>query len=233
MAASDPRSTLAWPRDGLVLALDSSLGVPSVALARGGHVLDALTTDGETKGRLAELSRAVLARHGLVPRALDALVVGVGPGRFTGVRSAVAVAKGLAFARGTPVVGVRSLDALRTDESCAVLGDGPRAVYTDSLDGPSPGEILAMSLVEFVAALEHGPRRRFVGAALGPLRESLAAAGVDVSLEERELNASLHLACALAGAAVSPPSEVEPAYVREASVTAPRIAPPKLPFAGN
>ena len=44
--------------------------------------------------------------------ALDALAVGHGPGSFTGIRSAVAAARGLALAAALPVLGVGTLEAL-------------------------------------------------------------------------------------------------------------------------
>src|SRR5690606_22800477 len=43
---------------------------------------------------------------------LDGLVVGVGPGSFTGVRIGVSVGQGLAYSLNVPVVGINSLHAL-------------------------------------------------------------------------------------------------------------------------
>ena len=58
--------------------------------------------------RTAELLKAC----GWAPADLDALVVGRGPGSFTGVRIGIATAKGLACGLGVPVYGVSTLDAV-------------------------------------------------------------------------------------------------------------------------
>ncbi len=43
---------------------------------------------------------------------LDAIAVAVGPGMFTSLRVGLSLAKGLALARGIPVVGVNTLDVI-------------------------------------------------------------------------------------------------------------------------
>jgi tRNA threonylcarbamoyladenosine biosynthesis protein TsaB len=62
--------------------------------------------------RLIELVEAVLADAGLRYDALGALAVNHGPGSFTGLRSAVAAARGLALAADLGVLAVSSLEAL-------------------------------------------------------------------------------------------------------------------------
>jgi tRNA threonylcarbamoyladenosine biosynthesis protein TsaB len=98
----------------LVMALDTSTFIGTVAVLRDGNLL-------------AELSASVRASHGetLLPHIervltlagvklgdIDLLSVGIGPGSFTGVRIGVATAKGLALAELKPLVGVTSLRAL-------------------------------------------------------------------------------------------------------------------------
>jgi tRNA threonylcarbamoyladenosine biosynthesis protein TsaB len=55
----------------------------------------------------------VLDAGGVSLSGLDGIVVDVGPGLFTGLRTGVASAKGLALGSGLPIVGVRSTAALR------------------------------------------------------------------------------------------------------------------------
>jgi tRNA threonylcarbamoyl adenosine modification protein YeaZ len=55
---------------------------------------------------------ALLTPLGLEPGDLDALLVGLGPGSFTGVRIGVATAKGMAQGLDVPLSGVSTLDAI-------------------------------------------------------------------------------------------------------------------------
>ncbi|HEY0126256.1 MAG TPA: tRNA (adenosine(37)-N6)-threonylcarbamoyltransferase complex dimerization subunit type 1 TsaB [Blastococcus sp.] len=66
---------------------------------------------------------SVLDDAGLTMADLDAVVTGLGPGPFTGLRVGVVTAAALADARGLPVFGVCSLDA---------VGTGARTVVTDA-----------------------------------------------------------------------------------------------------
>ena len=58
---------------------------------------------------------ALLTRLGLEPARIAAVVVGTGPGAFTGLRVGIATAKGLAHALGRPIIGISTADALLAD----------------------------------------------------------------------------------------------------------------------
>lgn len=97
-----------------ILALDTSTLTGSVALIDDGAVLaeSVARVRANHSEQLLPLVDEVLARAGVKLDALDRIAVGVGPGSFTGVRIAVATAKGLHLASGVTLVGVSSLDAL-------------------------------------------------------------------------------------------------------------------------
>jgi tRNA threonylcarbamoyl adenosine modification protein YeaZ len=72
-----------------------------------------------------------------------ALAIGIGPGSFTGLRVAMALAKGLAYSLDRPIVGVPSLDAWLDAEptaTAAVARAGAREAYW--LDRTAPGPVI-------------------------------------------------------------------------------------------
>lgn len=114
----------------LVLALDTATPTLVVGLARwsadsGTEVLAerALPSGNRHAELLTPTIREVLTGTGVRMPQLDALVVGLGPGPFTGLRVGVVTAAALGDAIGTAVHGVCSLDA---------IGSGARSVVTDA-----------------------------------------------------------------------------------------------------
>lgn len=97
-----------------ILAVDGALARASAAVWMDGRVLAAAASDG-ARGQptaLPALAQQVLQQAGLRATALDAVAAVVGPGGFTGLRAALALAQGLALAAGRPAIGVTTGEAL-------------------------------------------------------------------------------------------------------------------------
>jgi tRNA threonylcarbamoyladenosine biosynthesis protein TsaB len=98
----------------LLLALDTSTRVASVALFDGQDVLSETTwlAGREHSTRVLVEVQDALARVARTTASLTGLVVARGPGSFTGVRVALSVAKGISAGLGLPLWGISSLDVL-------------------------------------------------------------------------------------------------------------------------
>jgi tRNA threonylcarbamoyladenosine biosynthesis protein TsaB len=97
-----------------ILAVDGALARASAAVWADGRVLARAGVDG-ARGQptlLPGLVRQVLREAGLEATALDAVAAVVGPGGFTGLRAALALAQGMALAIGRPAIGVTTGEAL-------------------------------------------------------------------------------------------------------------------------
>ncbi len=96
-----------------VLALASSTESLSVAVTAGDQLFT--RASGEKRRHsavLLDMVRSVLADAGLDARQLEALAVDVGPGAFTGVRTAIAAVQGLSLAWSLPIIPVSALAAM-------------------------------------------------------------------------------------------------------------------------
>lgn len=102
----------------LVLALDTATPASTAALVEVTAdglfgVAERRTVDPRAHGeKLAPGIAAALAEAGYRPRDLGAIVAGLGPGPFTGLRAGLATAASMGQALGIPTYGVCSLDAL-------------------------------------------------------------------------------------------------------------------------
>jgi tRNA threonylcarbamoyl adenosine modification protein YeaZ len=94
-----------------VLAIDTSTSRTSVAIIENSNVLYSGYRDGATAHGP---SLPALVQEALAISDVDEVVVGMGPGPFTGLRVGVAFAQSFALAREIPVRGVCSLDAIAT-----------------------------------------------------------------------------------------------------------------------
>ncbi len=96
-----------------LLAVDTSTENCSVAIRwQNNFFSEAIESPREHSQRLLPFVEQMLQQAKTDLSQLDGLVVGVGPGSFTGVRIGVSMAQGLAFSAELPVFPVSSLQAL-------------------------------------------------------------------------------------------------------------------------
>jgi tRNA threonylcarbamoyladenosine biosynthesis protein TsaB len=122
----------------LILALDTTGQSGSLALARGGDLLEErrlASADGFGESIHREIA-AMLERQRVTLRDVDGFAAASGPGSFTGVRVGLACIKGLAEALGKPAFGVSNLRAI------ARFGTGPmRGALIDARRGDVYGAV--------------------------------------------------------------------------------------------
>ncbi len=95
------------------LAFDTSTDVLSLAVARGDRVwTQTLPGGAQSSSGLIPAVLSMLAEADMPLASLTAIVFGRGPGSFTGLRTACAVAQGLAFGADIPVLPVDTLLAV-------------------------------------------------------------------------------------------------------------------------
>ena len=143
----------------------------------------AVWIDGETAGaeeragnahseRVLPMLGRLLAAAGISIAQLDGVAFGAGPGSFTGLRIACGVAQGLAFARGLPVVGIPTLEAMAEESGAArvvaCLDARMHEVYYSAIekDGLRWREIIPAQCVA-PAALRLPPGEGWVGCGNG------------------------------------------------------------------
>ncbi|WP_133500531.1 tRNA (adenosine(37)-N6)-threonylcarbamoyltransferase complex dimerization subunit type 1 TsaB [Cognatilysobacter terrigena] len=96
-----------------LLAFETATEACSVALAIDGEIVERYEIAPRRHAELAlPWADAVLADAGIARSQLDGIAVGRGPGAFTGVRLAIAIAQGVALGLDRPLVPVSTLAAL-------------------------------------------------------------------------------------------------------------------------
>jgi ribosomal-protein-alanine N-acetyltransferase len=144
----------------------------------------------------------------------DAVAVSIGPGSFTGLRAAIALAQGLAAGAGVPVLGITVAEALREqlgapgERAVWVAIDSRRGrVFLDRDGDPAPAALDALPPA--------GGPLVVAGDAAVPVAARLAARGDDVRLSDARLPRARDVAAVAARqlAGLAPIRDAQPLYV--------------------
>jgi tRNA threonylcarbamoyladenosine biosynthesis protein TsaB len=225
-----------------ILALDTSMGACSAAVLRAaehGRQMHALQVD-MTRGHaeaLIPMVEEVMTEASLEALDLDLIAATTGPGSFTGVRIAVAAARGLALVTGAQLFGSDSLTVMArgavtlgatSQSSFAVAVDARRGMlYFGLYDGA--GRLLdGPSLIgPDDAASELPPELHFAVGSGGPLlAEAASSYGRHVESVLPELQPSAEVLARIAAERGKTTDVLRPLYLRapDAKPQAPAIA---------
>ncbi|GAC1466827.1 MAG: hypothetical protein NVSMB9_07780 [Isosphaeraceae bacterium] len=134
-----------------LLALDTSTTRAALAVLTADRAIRVATSDPQARhGRtLVPIIHSLMAGAGLALAQLDGLVVGLGPGSYTGLRIGLTAAKTLAYALGKPLAGLDSLEVMARGAPAdalhvSAIGDAQRGdLYSAEFTRETPGAPLA------------------------------------------------------------------------------------------
>jgi tRNA threonylcarbamoyladenosine biosynthesis protein TsaB len=219
----------------VLVGLETSTEAGSVALAADGRLLGELATGEHTKHAesLLPALESLLRDAGVGRHEISGVVVGAGPGSFTGVRIAAATARGLIRGLDVPLLAFSSLAALALAEPadgtvCALLDARRGEVYAACYDRVSGSDRLETLLEPTVLTVDDlldrlpRPLPVFVGAGADRYADGLQ--GTVRRGWVPRASALLRLAHAdAASGRVESPAAWEPMYLRASGAERGRI----------
>ena len=211
-----------------LLAFETATEACSVAVYVDGEVHERFDLAPRRHAELAlPWAEAVLAEAGIARSQLDAIAVGRGPGAFTGVRLAIAIAQGIALGLDRPLLPVSTLAALASraggERVAAAIDARMGEVYLglfrregDALRALA-GEVV---VAPAAASVPEGDGWHAVGTGFAAAEGALQArfggrlATVDAAALPHAADVARLGAIAFARGEAVPPERVEPAYLR-------------------
>lgn len=188
----------------LIVAFDTATDVATSALVWDGEVLGELASRPVS---VLEDVDALLRRGGVRDSQLEGIVVGIGPGSFTGLRMGLATARTLAFSFDVPLAGVSTLEALAAGapDALPVIDARRREVFA-LVDGEP--------VVLAPADLPIDAGRSYVGDGAVRYREVIESSGGSVPPDGSELHLPRARFHAQLATDFGLPEQVQPMYLR-------------------
>lgn len=213
-----------------ILALEFSSDQRSVAIAEEENgTVQILASASETGGRSTRafaLIQKVLTEAKLERDALAGIAVGIGPGSYTGIRAAIAVAQGWQLATGLPCFAISSIAALALIAQqtgiygeVAIVVDAQRGDFYVASYEISNTRLNIKEELRIVPAPEISARASHGEKIIGPDAQSFS--GGQVLLPSAESIARLAF-----GTSPTPAEMLEPIYLRETSFI--KAPPPRM-----
>ena len=225
-----------------LLGLDTALNACSVAIVDGDTALAKTVLPGG-KGNAERLLPAIeraRAAAGIALDQLDGIAATIGPGSFTGIRTALATARGLGLALGKPVWGITTTEALGVAAAkpqaatVAVIDARREEVYlqifaaTESGLGPALQPPQLLRVAEAAAMLPAGPLT-LVGSGGVLLRD--AAARSDLAVSGAAPDPDPVIVARLAMQRPAPARAPSPLYIRPPDASLPKTEQPRARLA--
>ncbi|MFK7912143.1 MAG: tRNA (adenosine(37)-N6)-threonylcarbamoyltransferase complex dimerization subunit type 1 TsaB [Akkermansiaceae bacterium] len=143
----------------VILAIETSVPEASVALWMDGDIISQqeFASDRNHNSMVFDALEAALSKLNGVK--INLVIVGTGPGSYSGTRIGISAGQGIAIAHGCPAVGLGSFAATqiaRNSKPAIAVGDARRGVYFSSRIAQN-GEAMAVDLHEggeFVSVIE-------------------------------------------------------------------------------
>ena len=219
-----------------LLAIETSTPGSSVAVVEDRRTLAAASRI-DRVGHATFLVPAIdfcFDQVGWSPEDLDAVVVDVGPGLYTGIRVGLATAQGLAAAFGIPIIPVVSVDALALEAKTGhrmvwAVVDARRGEFAVARYRPVPGGVVRESPTELMspdvlkAALESTREDNLVVGDASELPEGFFLGMHHVKVGRPRYPYAVALGEIGAGKYerddYPPPDDIRPMYMREPDVT--------------
>ncbi len=211
-----------------ILALDTAMEACSAALLIDGRILTRYSEPGRGHAELIlPMVHELLAAGGAGLQSLDCIAVGRGPGAFTGIRIAMAVAQGLAYGAQLPVIAISDLAALAQRAAdkhgvpavLACTDARMNEVYWGGFNCPSGGlvECFIEECVSPPAAVGVDWSGPWVAAGSGwaAYPHMAIAPVVDAALLPRAEEIARLAVRDLAAGRALPPEQIQPVYLRD------------------
>jgi tRNA threonylcarbamoyladenosine biosynthesis protein TsaB len=213
-------------------AIDTSTALGSVALFDQGELVAEDSTrvsnlHGET---LLSMVNALFERVSWKAHDVGRWGVGIGPGSFTGVRIALATAKGIVLVTGAELVGVTSLDALgyglEGPVVVTVVAAGKGEVFIQAIEEGrmvlAPSHVPLLEVAARVAAVSRGAEVAIAGEAAQAIDWSVLGSAVTFALgPPNDLPRASAVGRIALRRGAQDADELEPLYVRPPEITFP------------